>query len=218
MRDGDRTVLTMANDFEGDPKEFAVVDSRADRSSRASRSTSARRRWSITSTPTPRRGWSSTSTRIRAGVYEMSQNDGDAVRPPARAVDASERARQGARRDDRGPVHRRRIRHPDPLGAAERRPRDVAHARTATAFPPGAGPVLGSYIKQNMRFFVAKVNLKRAGEARLRIPAADAGRLRVAEVHAADPARHGERRRAAGAVRLRAHAERAASRRRTTAP
>src|SRR6516162_2961558 len=25
VRDGDRTVLTMANDFEGDPREFAVV-------------------------------------------------------------------------------------------------------------------------------------------------------------------------------------------------
>src|SRR5215813_250990 len=25
VRDGDRTVMTMANDFEGDPKEFAVV-------------------------------------------------------------------------------------------------------------------------------------------------------------------------------------------------
>ncbi len=25
VRDGDRTVLTMANDFEGDPKEFAMV-------------------------------------------------------------------------------------------------------------------------------------------------------------------------------------------------
>src|SRR3954464_8328466 len=25
VRDGDRTVLTMANDFQGDPKEFAVV-------------------------------------------------------------------------------------------------------------------------------------------------------------------------------------------------
>jgi len=24
-RDGDRTILTMANDFKGDPKEFAVV-------------------------------------------------------------------------------------------------------------------------------------------------------------------------------------------------
>src|SRR5580693_9497706 len=25
VRDGDRTVLTMANDFKGDPKEFAIV-------------------------------------------------------------------------------------------------------------------------------------------------------------------------------------------------
>ena len=25
VRDGDRTVMTMANDFKGDPKEFAVV-------------------------------------------------------------------------------------------------------------------------------------------------------------------------------------------------
>src|SRR3954465_13931480 len=25
VRDGDRTVMTMANDFQGDPKEFAVV-------------------------------------------------------------------------------------------------------------------------------------------------------------------------------------------------
>ena len=55
-----------------------------------------------------------------------------------------------------------------------------------------------------MRFFVAKVNLERAGQARLQLPAAAAGRLRVAEVHAADPPRHGERRRPAGAVRLRA--------------
>ncbi|HTV36235.1 MAG TPA: DUF2330 domain-containing protein, partial [Xanthobacteraceae bacterium] len=31
--------------------------------------------------------------------------------------------------------------------------------------PPGAEPVIGSYIKQNMHFFVAKVNVKRMNEA-----------------------------------------------------
>jgi hypothetical protein len=31
--------------------------------------------------------------------------------------------------------------------------------------PPGAGPVLGSYIRQNMHFFVAKVNLDRQKQA-----------------------------------------------------
>ena len=68
VRDGDRTVLTMANDFKGEPKEFAVVvpvptvlQKRAD----PRRREGAR---SITSTPTPRRAWSSTSTRTRAGL------------------------------------------------------------------------------------------------------------------------------------------------------
>ena len=44
--------------------------------------------------------------------------------------------------------------------------------------PPGASRVLGSYIKQGMRFFVAKVNLEGAVEARLHLPAAAPGRLR----------------------------------------
>ena len=61
--------------------------------------------------------------------------------------------------------------------------------------PPGASRVLGSYLKQGMKFFVAKVNLEGAGEARLHVPAPAPDRLRVAQVHAADPARHGERRR-----------------------
>ena len=43
-----------------------------------------------------------------------------------------------------------------------------------------------------------------AGEARLHLPAAAPGGLRVAQVHAADPPGHGQRRRAAGAVHLRA--------------
>ena len=49
---------------------------------------------------------------------------------------------------------------------------------------------------------------RRAGEARVLVSASAAGRLRVAEVHAADPPRHGERERRAGAVRLRADAQR----------
>ena len=61
--------------------------------------------------------------------------------------------------------------------------------------PAGASEVLASYLKQNMRFFVAKVNLTeqaRLGFSYLR-PLQVA--YRIAEVHAADPARHGERER-----------------------
>ena len=71
VRDGDRTVLTMANDFKGD-RRSSRSSSRCRRCCRRSRSTSATRRSSITSTPTRRRGWSSTSTTIpaSAAMYE----------------------------------------------------------------------------------------------------------------------------------------------------
>ena len=42
---------------------------------------------------------------------------------------------------------------------AEWRPRDLAARRTATASPPARRRVLGIYLKQGMKFFVAKVNL-----------------------------------------------------------
>ena len=46
-----------------------------------------------------------------------------------------------------------------------------------------------------------------AGEARLHRASADPGRVRIAEVHVANPSRHGKRGRPAGAVRLRADTE-----------
>ena len=174
---------------------------------RASRSTSLRGRSSITSTRTPRRGWSSTSTRI-----PCDRRDTKRMAMPRRPMAAAarrrrEHARQGARRHDRGAstpsASTTSSSSPPRRAAASRR----GSRENGYRIPTGAAAVLGSYIKQNMRFFVAKVNLREQSKPRLRLPAAAAGRLRVAEVHAADPARHRERRRAAGAVRLRAHAE-----------
>ena len=60
--------------------------------------------------------------------------------------------------------------------------------------PQAAGDVVGSYLRQNMHFFLAKVNLERRGRDGVQLPAADPGFVRLAEIHAADPARHGERR------------------------
>ena len=65
---------------------------------------------------------------------------------------------QAPRRDDRGDLYRRRIRHPDPVGQGERRARDWL-TQNGYKIPQGAAPVLASYLKQNMRFFVAKVNI-----------------------------------------------------------
>ena len=66
-------------------------------------------------------------------------------------------------------------------------------ARTATGFRRGAAKALAPYIKQDMKFFVAKVNLKEQAKTGFTLPAAAADGLRVAEVHAAHPPRHGER-------------------------
>ena len=74
--------------------------------------------------------------------------------------------------------------------------------------PAGAEAVLGSYIKQNMRFFVAKVNLDRMqliGTGYLRPLQV---RYDTRKVHAAAAARHRQRERAAGPDHLRADQER----------
>lgn len=61
VRDGNRTVLTMVNDFQGDARDFAMVVP-APPSCNASRSTSPRTRSSTISTHTPPPAWSSTTT------------------------------------------------------------------------------------------------------------------------------------------------------------
>ena len=69
--------------------------------------------------------------------------------------------------------------------------------------PAGAEPVIGSYIKQKMHFFVAKVNIKRFDATGARVSEAAAGTLRDQQVHAAAAARDGERKRPAGSDHLR---------------
>jgi hypothetical protein len=64
----------------------------------------------------------------------------------------------GLRSDDRGLLHHRRVRHPDP-SAEESRGLETWLTQNGYRIPRGASEVLGSYLKQGMRFFVAKVNL-----------------------------------------------------------
>ena len=162
VRDGDRTVMTMANDFKGEPKEFAVVipvptflQARADPRRREVARRSPRRLLGAAPRrvlrPEPVRRLDTRSAMPMAAAGRRGR--GRTSTPP----------RQGARRHHRGAIHGRRIRHPDPLGAAERRARNVAATRTATGSPPARPTCIGSYLKQNMRFFVAKVNLDGAG-------------------------------------------------------
>src|SRR5947209_7575636 len=157
VRDDDRTVLTMANDFQGDPKEFAVV------------------------IPVP--------TFIEKGQIHVGEKslidhldaysaprlveyfDEDPCRPRAlqEAVGAPgvrsfSAGVAGGVGDSRGV----RIEAQYTVGeydililsAEQSSGLEQWLRQNGYRIPNGAAAVLGSYIKQNMRFFVARVNLK----------------------------------------------------------
>ena len=136
VRDGDRTVLTMANDFQGDPKEFAVVVP-VPTVPGGSRSTSARPPLidHLDAYSAPR-----LVEYLDPDPAPCARRRAMATRPrPAPQARRSRAARADEpRRDGRGALHRRRVRHPDPLRARSRRAGDLARGRTATAIPPGA--------------------------------------------------------------------------------
>ena len=158
VRDGDRTVLTMANDFRGDPKEFAVV------------------------IPVP-----TVLQRQQIHVGDKALIDHlDAYSAPrlVEYFDENPCARLEMERQSSDQLGRAM-----PMASVAERRRDMALGVTVEAtyvvgeydiqilsatqsgglvtwlkaqgyrLPPGAIEVLGSYIRQNLKFFVAKVNL-----------------------------------------------------------
>ena len=169
VRDGDRTVITMANDFEGDVKDFAVV------------------------VPVPtfiERGQINvgdkavidhldayTSPRLveyfdpdPCMIYPLSERmaqDAGALKSASREFD--ERARsQGVTIEASYTVGEYDILI---LSAAESDGLIRWLNSNGYRIPRGADKVVGSYLKQDMRFFVAKVNLeeqKKAGYTYLR--------------------------------------------------
>ena len=153
VRNGDRTVLTMANDFRGDPKEFALV------------------------VPVP--------TFIRREQIEVVGKallehldaysaprlveyfDEDPCRPPVvyEAMPLAMPAMPGARGDKSLGVTveaRYTVGEYDIviLSAQESSGLETWLIQNGYRIPQGASRVLGSYTKQGMRFFVARVNLK----------------------------------------------------------
>jgi len=99
-----------------------------------------------------------------------------------------------SRRQGRGAIRHRRIRRLDPVGGGQRRLDPLAD-RQRLQDSGRREPVIGSYIKQKMHFFIAKVNLKRHAGQRARLSAAASGALRDGEIHAAAAAGHRQRRR-----------------------
>jgi len=157
VRDGDRTVMTMANDFEGEPKEFAVV------------------------IPVP-----TFLTREQIHVGEKALVDHlDAYSAP-RLVEYFDRnpcdrreyrfavpmaaARESVAVQDAATLAKAlgvtieaqyTVGEYDILilSAQQSSGLETWLRQNGYRIPPGASEVIGSYLKQNMRFFVAKVNL-----------------------------------------------------------
>lgn len=155
-RDGNQTAITMASDYEGDPKEFAVVIPVP--------TFIERRQIGVVDTKTIDHLDAYTAPRL------VEYHDPDPCRPQ---LDFSAMPVRGAVPP---PMMAERIRA---KGVTVEATYDVAEYDVSILsakesdglvewltdngyrIPDGATAVLGSYIKQGMRFFVAKVNLER---------------------------------------------------------
>jgi hypothetical protein len=155
VRLDDKTVMTMANDFRGDPKEFAIV------------------------IPVPT---FLERDQIHVGNKALLDHldaysaprlveyfDGDPCRPvyPQAAMPVGAMARMedsAARQKSLGVTVEARYTIGEYdiliLSAKESTGLETWLTENGYRIPPGASAVLGSYIKQGMRFFVARVNLK----------------------------------------------------------
>jgi hypothetical protein len=157
VRDEDKTVITMANDFRGDPKEFALV------------------------VPVPtvlEKGQIRVADRVlierldaftAPRLVEYFDPDPCAVRPlPAAAARGSmemmarDAAQEGARKLGVTIEAQDTIGEYDILilSARESAGLETWLRDNGYRLPAGVSPVLGSYLKQGMKFFVARVNFK----------------------------------------------------------
>jgi len=156
VRDGDRTVMTMANDFKGDPKEFAVVIPvptfiRKEQIHVAERALLDH----LDAYSAPRLVEYFDDNPCQRIMYE-------AQRVPAPMADAA-----GAGAASRAKSLGVTIEASYTVGeydililsAKESQGLETWLVESGYRIPPGAARVLGTYLKQGMRFFVAKVNL-----------------------------------------------------------
>ncbi len=155
-RDGDRTVLTMANDFKGDPKEFAIVIPvptflRREQIHVAERALLEH----LDAYSAPRLVEYFDENPCEMRLYEAQRMPAPSAEMSAGAAD--NRAKSlGVTIEARYTVGEYDILI---LSAKESQGLETWLRESGYRIPPGASRVLGTYLKQGMRFFVAKVNL-----------------------------------------------------------
>ncbi|MES1242436.1 MAG: DUF2330 domain-containing protein [Acidobacteriota bacterium] len=163
VRDGDRTVMTMANDFKGDPKEFAVVIPVP----------TVLRREQIHVAETalldhldaysaPRLVEYYDDNPCERVFYERMAAPSGVPGGVVGGAAADVRAKKlGVTIEATYTVGEYDILI---LSAKQSDGLETWLTENGYRIPPGASRVLGSYIKQDMKFFVAKVNLKEQGK------------------------------------------------------
>ena len=158
VRDGDRTVLTMANDFQGDPKEFAVVVPVPTALTRAQIHVGEKSLVDhLDAYSAPRLVEYFDPDPCRRLLMEKMAANGVAAEVPAAAMSAARERSLGVRVEARYTVGEYDI---VILSAKQSDGLETWLRESGYRIPDGASRVLAGYIKQNMRFFVARVNLK----------------------------------------------------------
>ncbi|MGE5176127.1 MAG: DUF2330 domain-containing protein [Hyphomicrobiales bacterium] len=169
VRDGDRTVLTMASDFRGDPKEFAMVvpvPTFLEKGQIHVGDPATVDHLDAYSAPRLVEYFDPDPCSIR--MLERAANAPSAGALQSKADDARRDRALGVRVEARYTVGEYDI---VILSAQESGGLETWLVRHGYSIPAGARRVLAGYIKQNMRFFVARVNLseqKRLGFTYLR--------------------------------------------------
>ena len=157
VRDGDRTVMTMANDYQGDPKEFAVVIPVP--------TVLKREQIHVGDKALVDHVDAYSAPRLveyfdRDPCMVMTFSDRrsmDMARPMAAAAKEARRERSlGVTIEARYTIGEYDILL---LSAAQSLGLETWLRENGYKIPAGASSVLASYLKQNMKFFVARVNL-----------------------------------------------------------
>ncbi|MBL8139326.1 MAG: DUF2330 domain-containing protein [Acidobacteria bacterium] len=159
-RDGDRTVLTMANDFRGDPREFAMVIPVPTAITREQIHVADAALVAHVDAYTAPRLVEYFDADPCARRYPLSEAMSlGASQAPSPAADRAERRAKhlGVTIEARYTVGEYDILI---LSAQQSSGLETWLRESGYRIPAGASAVLGSYIRQNMRFFVARVNLQ----------------------------------------------------------
>jgi hypothetical protein len=156
VRDGDRTVMTMANDFEGEPKEFAVVIPVPTFITREQIHVGDKAlidHLDAYSAPRLVEYFDRSPCELNEKRFALPMSAARADR----AKDTSQLAKAlGVTIEAQYTVGEYDILI---LSAQQSSGLETWLRQNGYRIPPGASDVIGSYLKQNMRFFVAKVNL-----------------------------------------------------------